>query len=220
MDRPIHPFRELFAQLGLPTEDARIDDFIRAHSPLKPDIALADAPFWSPSQAAFLRQQVLNDADWAEVVDQLSLALRGSRSGAPLRILFVCDGNADLSQMAEGLLRQIDGDRFDVRSVGLVPIPLENAAVQVMREAGIDISRHAVNSLSDFADIKFDYVITLCAEIKGDCIDFPRDGHNLHWHFEHPRFAGETGDQHVARFRAVRDGLKRKLEMWIADVAI
>ena len=77
MDQPIHPFSELFAQLGLPADEAAIQQFIAAHSPLKSELDLADAPFWTDSQAAFLKEEKQDDADWAEVIDQLNLALRG-----------------------------------------------------------------------------------------------------------------------------------------------
>ncbi|MBH2019123.1 MAG: DUF2789 domain-containing protein [Burkholderiales bacterium] len=77
MDQPLHPFTELFAQLGLPSDAQGIGQFLAAHTPLAPGIALADAPFWSAAQATFLREELLEDADWAEVVDQLNAALRG-----------------------------------------------------------------------------------------------------------------------------------------------
>lgn len=73
-----HHFTELFAQLGLPTDHPGIDQFLTAHRPLVKGMALADAPFWSPAQAAFLREKILEDADWAEVVDQLNVALRAA----------------------------------------------------------------------------------------------------------------------------------------------
>ena len=77
MDQPIHQFSELFAQLGLPADEQAIRQFIATHAPLRNDIDLADAPFWTGSQAAFLKEEKLEDADWAELVDQLNLALRG-----------------------------------------------------------------------------------------------------------------------------------------------
>ena len=77
MDQPIHPFSELFAQLGLPAGEPAIRQFIAAHSPLRNELDLADAPFWTDSQTAFLKEEKLDDADWAEVIDQLNLALRG-----------------------------------------------------------------------------------------------------------------------------------------------
>ncbi|MDP3843889.1 MAG: DUF2789 domain-containing protein [Oxalobacteraceae bacterium] len=76
MEQPVHPLEELFKQLGLPTEPEAIDRFIVTHAPLAADVALADAPFWTPAQAAFLREEILEDADWAEIVDHLNAALR------------------------------------------------------------------------------------------------------------------------------------------------
>lgn len=76
MDQPIHRFSELFAQLGLPADDQAIGKFIATHSPLAADIDLADAPFWTPAQAGFLKEEKLEDADWAELIDQLNVALR------------------------------------------------------------------------------------------------------------------------------------------------
>jgi Protein of unknown function (DUF2789) len=78
MDQPIHPFSELFAQLGLPSDEEGIRHFLAAHTPLASNVRLADAPFWTPAQAAFLREEILEDADWAEAVDQLNVALRAS----------------------------------------------------------------------------------------------------------------------------------------------
>lgn len=76
MDCNTHRFSELFAQLGLPTDDAGIEAFLHQHSPLAADIELENAPFWNPAQSAFLREEWREDADWAELVDQLNLALR------------------------------------------------------------------------------------------------------------------------------------------------
>jgi len=71
-----HSFKELFMQLGLPADPQGIQDFIASHRPLADDIRLADAPFWNATQSAFLREEIQRDADWAELVDQLSVALR------------------------------------------------------------------------------------------------------------------------------------------------
>ncbi|MBY8933518.1 hypothetical protein PS619_05420 [Pseudomonas fluorescens] len=80
MESPTHNLPSLFKQLGLPDEPVDIDKFIATHSPLKPDLHLADAFFWTKSQAEFLRDEILDDADWAEVVDQLDVLLRKGRS--------------------------------------------------------------------------------------------------------------------------------------------
>ncbi len=76
MEQPVHALKDLFAQLGLPDDADSIESFIRTHSPLAESVKLADAPFWSSAQAGFLREELAEDADWAELVDQLSAALR------------------------------------------------------------------------------------------------------------------------------------------------
>ena len=76
MNTPNHPFQELFAQLGLPGDEPHIRQFLAAHKPLAGSIKLADAPFWTPAQAAFLYEALQDDSDWAEVADQLNTALR------------------------------------------------------------------------------------------------------------------------------------------------
>lgn len=75
-----HRFCELFAQLGLPSGQEDIRAFLGRHGPLPEAVALPDAPFWTPAQAALLREGLAQDADWAEVVDQLNVALRAPRT--------------------------------------------------------------------------------------------------------------------------------------------
>ena len=76
MDLSEHTLRALFDQLGLPSTTAAVDAFIARHRPLADDVPLADAPFWTPAQAQFLREEFDEDADWAELVDQLNVRLR------------------------------------------------------------------------------------------------------------------------------------------------
>ncbi len=78
MEAPMHSINNLFAQLGLPSDQASIEYFIKAHSPLPAPVALSDAPFWTPAQASFLREELLNDADWAEVIEELNARLHTS----------------------------------------------------------------------------------------------------------------------------------------------
>lgn len=87
MELPNHTLPDLFEQLGLPSDAASIEAFVASHRPLPDGMALADAPFWNRAQAQFLREEIREDADWAEVVDTLSALLnhqpsdelRGSR---------------------------------------------------------------------------------------------------------------------------------------------
>lgn len=75
MENQLHTMSNLFAQLGLPSEAAAMDQFIAAHRPLAQGIALYRAPFWSASQRAFLKEEIIEDADWAGVIDELNARL-------------------------------------------------------------------------------------------------------------------------------------------------
>lgn len=76
MDASHHPMQELFAQLGLPDDEASIAAFIRQHHPLPMTIRLYDAPFWTASQAALIREKLGDDGDWAVLIDTLNVQLR------------------------------------------------------------------------------------------------------------------------------------------------
>ena len=76
MEQTNHSLEDLFSQLGLPAAQPDIEQFVARHRPLPGEVALADAAFWSPGQAQFLREEISEDADWAEVVDQLNVMLR------------------------------------------------------------------------------------------------------------------------------------------------
>lgn len=78
MEHPVHPFSELFAQLGLPEDEVSIRNFIATHAPLPEDMRLEEAPFWTPAQAQLLREERLDDADWIVVIDQLNVAMHAS----------------------------------------------------------------------------------------------------------------------------------------------
>lgn len=79
METTTHNLTNLFDQLGLPSDNASIDIFIQKHSPFATDTLLSDAFFWTPAQAAFLREEIVHDADWAEVIDQLNQQLHAKR---------------------------------------------------------------------------------------------------------------------------------------------
>ncbi|QKZ07444.1 DUF2789 domain-containing protein [Pseudomonas eucalypticola] len=79
MESPNHSLPALFEQLGLASDPVEIEKFVTSHSPLKPGLKLHEAFFWTPSQAAFLREEILEDADWAEVIDQLNELLHKVR---------------------------------------------------------------------------------------------------------------------------------------------
>jgi arsenate reductase len=123
------------------------------------------------------------------------------------RVLILCTGNSARSQMAEGLLRAMAGDRFDVASAGVAPSSVRPEAIEVMREIGIDISSHRSKSVDEFTDEQFDYVITVCDNAREQCPVFPAQAKMLHWSFGDP---AATGDKTV--FRRVRDEIKERLQ--------
>lgn len=80
MESSMHTLNNLFAQLGLPSDDVEIESFIRTHSNLASSTSLSEAPFWTPAQASFLCEEIMNDADWAEVIDQLNARLHSNQT--------------------------------------------------------------------------------------------------------------------------------------------
>ncbi len=80
MEENLHSMTNLFNQLGLASEPADIEAFIEAHRPLAADLKLHEAPFWTPSQATLLREQVLEDADWVGIIDKLDSGLRQAKT--------------------------------------------------------------------------------------------------------------------------------------------
>src|SRR6188474_2863232 len=88
---------------------------------------------------------------------------------AKKRVLFLCTGNSARSQMAEGLLRQMAGDRFEVSSAGTHPKGMHPRSVEVMNEIGIDISKQTSKDVLIFVNDKFDYVVTVCDRAKQQC---------------------------------------------------
>jgi arsenate reductase len=131
------------------------------------------------------------------------------------RVLVLCTGNSARSQMAEGYLRRLAGERFEVFSAGTKPAGLNPNAVKVMAEAGIDISGHRSKSVEEFRDQQFDYVITVCDNAKESCPIFPRAGERLHHSFADPA-AAAAGEQ-LELFRKVRDQIRGFLEEFIRN---
>jgi arsenate reductase (thioredoxin) len=130
------------------------------------------------------------------------------------RVLFVCTGNVARSQMAEGLLRHLGGDRFEVFSAGLLPSYVRPNAIAVMNELGIDISDHRSKSLNEFLDTPFDYVITVCDHAAERCPIFPGPAKRIHWSIDDPVAPGGEAAQ-LEAFRHARDDLRARLLAFI-----
>ena len=139
------------------------------------------------------------------------------------RVLFVCVHNSARSQMAEAFLNHFHGDRFIAESAGLEAGILNPLAVEVMKEAGIDISQNKTKSVFDLhkQGKHYDYVITVCDESQaGRCPVFLNVAQRLHWGFEDPSsFKGRLEDK-LEKTRLVRDKIKEKIEQWISGLGV
>ena len=133
------------------------------------------------------------------------------------RVLILCTGNSARSQMAEGLLRHLAGDHFEVASAGVAPTHVRPEAVAVMNEIGIDISQHYSKSVDAFAGQEFDFVITVCDNANEQCPIFPANTKRLHWSFEDPAAAEGDEQARLAVFRRVRDEIHQRLRLFIDD---
>ena len=131
------------------------------------------------------------------------------------RILFLCTGNSARSQMAEGLLRHLAGDRFEVFSAGTRPAGLNPNAVTAMAELGINIAGSRSKSVDEFAGEQFDYVFTVCDNAKEACPIFPGGGKRLHQSFEDP--AAAPADEQLQVFRKVRDQIAGRLRAFVEN---
>lgn len=128
------------------------------------------------------------------------------------KVLFLCTENSCRSQMAEGILRHLGGDEFDVFSAGTRPSVVNLMAIKVMAEIGIDISGHRSKSVEEFQGTSFDLVITTCDGARETCPVFPGIAHRLHWSFNDPAKAEGSENEILSAFRKVRDEIKSRIQ--------
>ncbi|MDD5719996.1 MAG: arsenate reductase ArsC [Candidatus Krumholzibacteria bacterium] len=127
------------------------------------------------------------------------------------RILFLCTGNSCRSQMAEGWARHLKGDVLEAHSAGIATHGLNPRAVQVMAEAGVDISGHRSQHVDEFRDVCFDVVVTVCSHAHETCPIFPGRARVVHHGFDDPpaltkNLADEAAI--IAVYRRVRDEIR------------
>ncbi|MBN2209586.1 MAG: arsenate reductase ArsC [Candidatus Coatesbacteria bacterium] len=136
------------------------------------------------------------------------------------RVLFLCGSNSCRSQMAEGFLKALAGDRFEVQSAGASASFVHPLAIRVMADVGIDISKHRSKSLDEFIGQEFDYVIAVCADdTKAICPFFPgKAKHRLNWGFEDPAEAEGNEAQRVKVFESVRDQIASRIKEFLSGV--
>lgn len=133
------------------------------------------------------------------------------------QILLLSTGNAARSQMAEGFLRALGSQHFDVMSAGVKPGPLNPLATEVMKEKGIDISKYESKNVAQCIKHSFSYVITLSDTAKERSPIFPFTTHLIHWGIKDPAAAEAPPNQEIEAFRHVRDEIELKTKQFLAD---
>ncbi len=134
---------------------------------------------------------------------------------AKTKVLFLCTGNSCRSQMAEGLLRSMAADRFEVFSAGTNPQGLNPRAVIAMTELGIDISQQKSRHVDEFLHSGINTVITVCDNARENCPVFPGQAKIMHWSFDDPAQATGSDDERMTVFRRVRDEISSTLRDWL-----
>jgi arsenate reductase (thioredoxin) len=129
------------------------------------------------------------------------------------RVLFLCTHNSARSQMAEGLLRALGGDRFEVFSAGTEATAVRPLAIRAMAELGMDITNHESKTLDRYLDQQFDQVITVCDDANETCPVFPGARQRWHWSLPDPSRASGTEQDQLAVYREVRDRIRGRIEL-------
>jgi len=133
------------------------------------------------------------------------------------RVLFLCTHNSARSQMAEGLLRHLAGDRFEAYSAGTEATHVRPLAIRAMDDIGVDISGQESKTLERYLGEPFDYVITVCDDANEACPFFPGTQSRLHWSLPDPSAAEGTEGERLAVFRSVRDALRDRVQAELVD---
>jgi arsenate reductase len=133
------------------------------------------------------------------------------------RVLFLCTHNSARSQMAEGLLRHLAGDRFEAHSAGMEATHVRPLAVRAMDEIGVDITGQESKALERYLGEPFDYVITVCDDANEACPFFPGATNSLHWSLPDPSAAEGTDEERLKVFRSVRDELRERVQAELVD---
>lgn len=133
------------------------------------------------------------------------------------KVLVLCTGNSCRSQIAEGYLRHFAKDKAEIWSAGVETHGVNPKAITIMAEDGIDISGHTSNNISEYAQIPFDFVITVCDNAKERCPFFPGSAQKFHYNFPDPAKATGTEQEIMNQFRQVREMIKAYSKEFVAE---
>jgi arsenate reductase len=128
------------------------------------------------------------------------------------KVLILCTGNSARSQIAEGLLKHICRDKFEVYSAGTKPSIVRPEAIKALAEIDIDISANRSKSIDEFSGEEIDYVLTVCDNAKENCPFFPAKTRLIHHSFEDPAIIEGDENTRLNAFRKVRDQIQNYLK--------
>jgi len=131
------------------------------------------------------------------------------------RVLFLCTHNSARSQMAEGFLRALAGDRFEAQSAGTEKTSVNPLAIKAMAELNIDLSSHTSKVYDGLLKEHWDYLVTVCDDANERCPFVPGSVKRLHWSFEDPSRAKGSEEERLQVFRRVRDQIRQRLAEWL-----
>jgi arsenate reductase (thioredoxin) len=134
-----------------------------------------------------------------------------------LKVIFLCTGNSCRSQMAEGFARELGKGKIEAYSAGTNPTELNERAVIVMREIGIDISQQKSKAIDEELLEKMDVVITLCDNASESCPWTPPEIKRLHWSLKDPAKATGTEGELMREFRLVRDEIRERVVTFLRE---
>ncbi|WP_174819918.1 arsenate reductase (thioredoxin) [Paenibacillus koleovorans] len=133
-------------------------------------------------------------------------------------VYFLCTGNSCRSQMADGFLKRLGSEKYEVKSAGLEAHGLNPRAVQVMREAGVDISGHTSDVIDPEIMKSADYIITLCGHANDHCpVVRNEKAARFHWGFDDPAKATGSEEAIMAKFREVRESIKNRIKQFVVE---
>lgn len=138
--------------------------------------------------------------------------------GSKKSILVLCTGNSARSQMAEGIIRHIGTDAYDVESAGTLPSAVRPEAIAVLGEIGIDISFQRSQSVNEFLERDIDFVLTVCDDANEHCPYFPARTRIIHRSFEDPASVSGTERERLEAFRQTRDRLLEYLPEFLREI--
>jgi len=132
------------------------------------------------------------------------------------KVLFLCTGNSCRSQIAEGLMRHLAGNKYEVFSAGVEPSHIHPMSILVMNEIDVDISHQTSDDVNDYLDAGIGIVISVCDHAAQTCPAFPGDVQRIHWSLKDPFHGWDIDESKLPDYRNTRDDLKKRIQEFLA----